>query len=238
LQARSETLSDLEKLARAVDPHAAPQATIESALASMHSAREAGADAKIGGQIRERVAVLRETEHQLNDRLSTAFGSKLSGWSAALDPASMILRFQRPDLLFEQGSATLRPGFKTILNEFFPEYIRILYEFKNDIEEVRIEGHTSSEWSGLTSDMQAYFLNMRLSQDRTRAVLEYGLTETALPPAQVLWARKLITANGLSSSRPRESGGIEDKDASRRVEFRVLTHTKEQLLKIVDPGSR
>jgi len=233
-----EALSKLEELAKTVDPDAIPQKTIESALASIQAARQHGDDAKMGGQVRERVAVLRETEHKLNDRLNAAFGPKLRDWGAEIDPASLILRFQRPDVLFETGSATLRPEFKKILNELFPEYIRILYEFRSDLEEVRIEGHTSSEWSSQTSDMQAYFLNMALSQDRTRAVLEYGLTETNLPPEHVTWARKLITANGLSSSRPREVNGEENREASRRVEFRVLTRAKEQLLKIVDPGNQ
>jgi outer membrane protein OmpA-like peptidoglycan-associated protein len=238
LKERLEALSKLEELAKTVDPDAIPQKTIESALASIQAARQHGDDAKMGGQVRERVAVLRETEHKLNDRLNAAFGPKLRDWGAEIDPASLILRFQRPDVLFETGSATLRPEFKKILNELFPEYIRILYEFRSDLEEVRIEGHTSSEWSSQTSDMQAYFLNMALSQDRTRAVLEYGLTETNLPPEHVTWARKLITANGLSSSRPREVNGEENREASRRVEFRVLTRAKEQLLKIVDPGNQ
>ena len=117
----------------------------------------------------------------------------------------------------------------------FPTYIGILHDFKSDLEEVRIEGHTSSEWAGKPDPMTAYFLNMGLSQQRTRAVLEYGLTHTGLSPELQAWARKRITANGLSSSRLREPNGVEDKDASRRVEFRVLTRAKEQLLKIVDP---
>jgi outer membrane protein OmpA-like peptidoglycan-associated protein len=86
--------------------------------------------------------------------------------------------------------------------------------------------------------MEAYFANMALSQDRTRAVLEYSLTQTQLAPALKEWARKRITANGLSSSRPREIDGREDKDASRRVEFRVLTKAKEQLLRIVEPSAQ
>jgi len=238
LKERSDKLTQLEKQAQGVDPTADPQKTISVALASVRSTREGGTDAQIGGQVRERVAVLRDTEHRLNDRLNAAFGPKLKGWGAEIDSGSMVLRFQRPDVLFETGSATLKPAFQTILKELFPEYIRILREFGDDLEEVRIEGHTSSEWSSQSSDMQAYFNNMGLSQNRTRAVLEYGLTETGLPPAQVAWARKLITANGLSSSHPREVDGREDKDASRRVEFRVLTRAKEQLLKIVDPGGR
>lgn len=238
LQERSNTLTKLERLAQAVDPAAPAPTTIERALSSLQTSRQAGADAKMGGQIREQVAVLRETEHQLSERLNKAFGKKLAGWGAEIDSANLTIRFQKPDVLFEQGSATLRSGFKVILNELFPEYIRILYGYHDDLEEVRIEGHTSSEWSKQVTDMQAYFLNMGLSQDRTRAVLEYGLTETSMPPEHVTWARRLITANGLSSSRPRGTGGIEDKESSRRVEFRVLTRAKEQLLKIVEPGAR
>ena len=80
---------------------------------------------------------------------------------------------------------------------------------------------------------------MALSQERTRAVLEYGLTKTNTPDPVVQWGRQRITANGLSSSRPRESTtGSEDSDASRRVEFRVLMKAKEQLLQIVEPGTK
>lgn len=238
LQTRSELLTRLEKAALAVEPNAQPKATIESALASMQSAKQVGADAKMGGQIREQVAVLRGTEQRINQSLSSTFGSRLSGWGAELDPANLTLRFQKEGVLFDQGSAVPKPAFKAILNELFPAYLRILYEFRDDLEEVRIEGHTSSEWAGKSNPMEAYFLNMGLSQDRTRAVLEYGLTETQLSPELRAWARKLLTANGLSSSRPRENNGVEDKDSSRRVEFRVLTRAKEQLLKIVEPSAR
>jgi outer membrane protein OmpA-like peptidoglycan-associated protein len=237
LQARSVALTRLENAARAVDPAASPQTTIESALSSMQAARKVGADAKMGGQIREQVAVLRDTEQKINQRLNAAFGTKLAGWGAELDPGNLTLRFQKEGVLFDQGSPVPSNEFKRILREMFPAYIRILRDFQGDLEEVRIEGHTSSEWAGKSNPMEAYFLNMGLSQERTRAVLEYGLTETELSPELRAWARELITANGLSSSRLRESNGIEDKDASRRVEFRVLTRAKEQLLKIVDPGA-
>src|SRR5204863_6917983 len=134
----------------------------------------------------------RETEQKINQSLSSTFGSKLSGWGTELDPANLTLRFQKEGALFDKGSAEPKPAFKAILIELFPAYLRILYEFHDDLEEVRIEGHTSSEWTGATSDMDAYFRNMGLSQDRTRAVLEYGLTETSLSPAMAAWARKLI----------------------------------------------
>jgi outer membrane protein OmpA-like peptidoglycan-associated protein len=111
-----------------------------------------------------------------------------------------------------------------------------LYDFRDDIEEVRIEGHTSSEWATGTPPLDAYFFNMGLSQDRTRAVLEYGLTKTGAAKDTLTWAQQMITANGLSSSRivSTPTGG-EDKEGSRRVEFRVLMRAKERLMQLVEP---
>jgi hypothetical protein len=48
-------------------------------------------------------------------------------------------------------------------------------------------------------------------------------------PEDIDWARSLITANGLSSSHPIIIEGVEDKDLSRRVEFRVRTNAEKQL---------
>jgi outer membrane protein OmpA-like peptidoglycan-associated protein len=83
--------------------------------------------------------------------------------------------------------------------------------------------------------LDAYFLNMALSQARTRTVLDFGLTRTAIPPDMRDWARSLITANGLSSSRLRlRPDGTEDREASRRVEFRVVMKLRENVMKVVD----
>ena len=61
-------------------------------------------------------------------------------------------------------------------------YYKIFFEIcknfeknKNIIQEVRIQGHTSSEWKGTTSYKEAYFENMGLSQNRAKAVLEYSM---------------------------------------------------------------
>ena len=84
---------------------------------------------------------------------------------------------------------------------FFPRYIRILSipKYKENIEEIRIEGHTSSEWLNEIDSDRSYFKNMELSQDRTRSVLEYVLI--LVEGRQKEWCRTRITANGLSSSK-------------------------------------
>lgn len=238
LRDRAKTLADFEDRARAVAPDKPPAATLSAGLNAYKRAKEAGrtSDSELGGRVREVAAVLRDREKQLSERLQKQFGPMLSQWSAEIDPKTLTVRFQRPDLLFEQGNSTLRPAFKAILAEMFPQYLAILHEFRDDIEEVRIEGHTSSEWADNSSPLQAYFGNMALSQDRTRTVLEYGLTKTDAAPSTLDWARRYITANELSSSRLRmvKDGSVEDRVASRRVEFWVLMRTHERLFKVVD----
>jgi outer membrane protein OmpA-like peptidoglycan-associated protein len=76
---------------------------------------------------------------------------------------------------------------------------------------------------------------MRLSQDRTRDVLIYCLDKVELSPKQYNWSRKNIVAAGFSSSKTiNSSGGKEDKEASRRVEFRVRTNADEKLSLILE----
>ena len=160
---------------------------------------------------------------QLYIDLQDEFKDDLKAWRATIDP-SLSVRFQEPSMLFDEGKSELKDSFKVILNDFFPRYIAVLKrkQYKDNIEEIRIEGHTNSNGE--------YFSNMKLSQDRTRAVLQYCLG--LMKPKDLSWAKRLITANGLSSSHPILRNGKEDKQLSRRVEFRVRTNAEKQLEEI------
>lgn len=162
---------------------------------------------------------------QLYIDLQDEFKEDLKVWRATID-SSLCIRFQEPAMLFDNNKADLKPLFKNILDDFFPRYIKVLNrpEYRDNIVEIRIEGHTDSNGG--------YFHNMELSQDRTRSVLEYcfGL----MSPEQTIWAKSLITANGLSSSQPILVHGVEDKRLSRRVEFRVRTNAEKQLEEIAN----
>ena len=157
---------------------------------------------------------------QLYLDLREEFKDDLPKWNAVID-STLCVRFKEPKFLFDNNQAVLKPEFKEILNDFYPRYIAILNEpkYRDNIEEIRIEGHTDSNGE--------YFYNMKLSQDRTRAVLEYCMG--LMKDNQIEWAKKLITANGLSSSHPILSNGKENKELSRRVEFRVRTNAEKQL---------
>lgn len=183
--------------------------------------------------IKEIAVTWQESEVALYDRLKEEFKDDLPRWNAELERETLTVRFTEPEILFDSGRATLKLEFEYILRDFFPRYLNVLFDFRDDIAEVRIEGHTSSEWMVATSGDEAYFHNMELSQNRTRAVLEYALL---LPGSsdQKSWAKKYITANGLSSSRLIFTNGKEDKERSRRVEFRVRTNAKREIVRILE----
>src|SRR5262249_42761570 len=128
-------------------------------------------------------------------------------------------------------------------NIFIPKYIAILNseKYRDVVEEVRIEGHTSRLWGNPpVSDELSYYKNMALSQDRSRAVLEYVLTK--IPAIRLAenwnWLVPRLTANGLSGINPvRNSDGSQNDALSQRVEFRIRTKTEarlEEILKALD----
>ncbi len=183
----------------------------------------------------EEIAVMwNKTQEDLYLDLEKEFKDDLKKWKASLNRENLSVRFEEPSVFFETGSAALTSGFKDILNDFFPRYINVLSKYQGNIAEVRIEGHTSSEWEGSKGPLDAYFHNMQLSQDRTRAVLQYCLMLPALA-SHLKWASSTITANGLSSSKPIiDAQGNEDPILSRRVEFRVRTDAEKRIITILE----
>lgn len=156
--------------------------------------------------------------------LATEFAEDFENWDVEL-LKDLTIRFRNPEILFAQGRDIVSPRFRKILGDFFPRYVEILRtkKFLQEVREVRIEGHTSSEWNGNTTDIEGYFNNMELSQDRTRAILHLVL-QSKISYEDSEWLRPLITANGLSSSKPiLDHNGNEDRQRSRRVEFRLMT---------------
>ena len=183
----------------------------------------------------ERVVVLYEDlREELYQDLLAEFATDLPRWGAQLDE-DLRLRFTNTDLLFEEGESSLRPQFASILSDFFPRYLGILTseQYRDDVLEVRIEGHTSSSWSQASTDDEAYMRNMALSQARTRSTLGFILDLEAVAYEKD-WLRERLTANGLSSSQLiTAASGEEDADRSRRVEFVVVTDAETRLSTIL-----
>jgi outer membrane protein OmpA-like peptidoglycan-associated protein len=187
-------------------------------------------------RIKEVAIAYNEVRDELHRDLEREFQDDLPQWKAKIVKADLAVQFTEPEVLFASGSSTLRPEFRLILDDFFPRYLRILTsdKYRESITEVRIEGHTSSEWYDGATDRLAYFRNMALSQERTRSTLQYVLS---LPQsgAHEAWLRQHLTANGLSSSRlVSDTAGREDRLRSRRVEFKVRTDAETRIAKILE----
>lgn len=185
----------------------------------------------------KKVAVAyQELQTDLYLELWEEFKEDLPNWKAVIEKDTLTIRFEEPEVLFAIGSSALSDKFQAILEDFFPRYVRIIFsdKYRNNIEEIRIEGHTSTEWNGESQEMEAYFYNMRLSQNRTRSVLKFCLS--LISDATILhWSQKYITANGLSSSRIiMDDKGKEDKQKSRRVEFRTKTNAEKKVVEIIE----
>lgn len=185
--------------------------------------------------IREVAVTYNRLQNDLYTDLYMAFKDSLPKWDAEIDRISLSVRFNSPEVLFKQGSSFIEPHFQSILQGFFPKYISILKsdKYKEDIEEIRIEGHTSSDWAFNAPPEVAYIFNMELSQDRTRSVLNFVLSLPDIKRDRV-WIQKNLTANGLSSSKlVLNQNAIENPERSRRVEFRVKTNAEKRIVKII-----
>lgn len=194
-------------------------------------------------KIEKKIEAFIDTQKDLYNDLQNEFKDDLKNWNAQIDSTKLSIRFLVPDdynvnspqIFFNPGSSVLTNYGESILRDFFPRFRKIIYseKYRNSVEELRIEGHTSSDWLGLDKN-RAYYNNMKLSQDRTRNVLEFTL-ESVKDAEEKGWFREYLSSNGLSSSKViKDSLGFEDYVASRRVEFRIKTRAEESILKMID----
>lgn len=185
-------------------------------------------------KIKEVAETYQQTQQAIYLALLEEFSKDLETWGAEIDRDTLSVNFTAPEVLFANGKAILTDQFQTILIDFFPRYLAVLEKYQPIIQEIKIEGHTSSRWNNGSSDYEAYFNNMRLSQSRTRAVLGYVMALEPVKNKHYDWVKGNVAAVGYSSSKlTYDKQGIEDEQRSRRVSFRVITNAEQQILKIL-----
>ena len=179
-----------------------------------------------------------ELKETIYTALQSEFQKDLKRWKAKIDKKTLSITFNSPKILFKPGKSKLKKEFQKILTSFFPRYISVLTSkdiFIKEIEEIRIEGHTSSEKFRGLSKNKSYYRNVQLSQERTLSVLEYSFSirnNNILKNKE--WLMSHITANGLASIKPiLNDQGAEDKVRSKRVEFRVRIKAESRIHQIV-----
>ena len=155
----------------------------------------------------------------LRDKLNEA------GLGAAVDKNTGAIAFSGA-VLFDTGRNELKDSGKELLNRFIPIYLRTLMssEYDDYIGEIIIEGHTDTSGS--------YLSNMKLSQERALAVVQYCFTadEMRLSAQERTLLQSVLTVNGRSYADPvYTANGAVDMDASRRVVFKFRMKDAEMI---------
>lgn len=140
-----------------------------------------------------------------------------------IDKKSGSLRLAS-NILFGSGESTLKPKAKVALKKAFEEYIGTLVtnpKIKPHLDKIIIEGHTDS--------VGPYIYNLNLSQKRALAVMEYLLTLKFTAQHNI---RPLMTASGRAYLDPVMVNGVEDKNASRRIEIKFRLKNEDAMHEI------
>lgn len=182
------------------------------------------------------------TEYRLNqknllDALKEEFSADIGLWNAEIlsENGTILIRFKIPNdskdnlekIMFVPDQYKIQGNYKKYFSDFFPRYISILErdEFKDKIEEIRIEGHTARyDKIPLKKD---YEEGIELSQKRTKEVMIYCLD--SLEENRREWVQTKMAAIGYSLSRPMVEDEKINWDISRRVEFSIRT-TAEKVI--------
>jgi len=145
------------------------------------------------------------------------------GENIDIDKKSGSLRLAS-NILFGSGESTLKPEAKVALKQAFEEYIGALVrnpKIKPHLDKIIIEGHTDSVGS--------YIYNLNLSQKRALAVMEYLLTLDFTTEHNI---RPLMTASGRAYLDTIMVDGVEDKNASRRIEIKFRLKNEDAMQEI------
>ena len=130
------------------------------------------------------------------------------------------------NVLFDYNEAELNDEGIEILAQALPTYCSVLLspEYVDYVAEVIIDGYTDSTGG--------YMSNLELSQNRARAVAEYLLyiSGSFLSEEQSQELSEKLTTNGRSSSNlVLDENGMEDANASRRVEIKFRLKDEEMI---------
>lgn len=174
-----------------------------------------------------------DVQAKICSELKKEFIEEQDSWNMRICEGGLLVKFQNNEN-FLPDSKVITEKFQAVLGEFYPRFKRILWKYIDDVDELRIEGHASSEALGKTRK-DAYLYNTELSQGRSFNVMDYvlGLKEIASNDEFLAWSYKNLTAHGMSSSSVILVNDIEDRVASRRVEFRIRTKAEEKLIEFV-----
>ncbi len=131
----------------------------------------------------------------------------------------LTINLKAKSLYFKVGKYKLTDKQKSFLTKFSTKLIPFLKANQAYIKTLEINGHTSSEW-GITNLTNRYLNNEKLSFNRSYSTLSY-IFKKQKKPVQI-WLIKILKGSGLSFSKKTIQNGVEDKEKSRRVSFKII----------------
>ncbi|HIP02661.1 MAG TPA: chemotaxis protein [Campylobacterales bacterium] len=143
------------------------------------------------------------------------------GNSIQIDPKSGAIRFSS-NILFNQGKYTLKAGAKKELSVILKKYIHTLLfdeNIRDYIDNITIEGYTDTDGS--------YLYNLALSQKRALEVMKFLYTSDS--QNRELYSRYLSASGRSYADLIHRDNGLEDKDASRRIEIKFRIKNEKSI---------
>ncbi len=154
----------------------------------------------------------------LYDHLADALSDDIAKGNITLSK-DLRITLSHPVLLFKAGVYELTPVQKTFLELFSAKLLAALQSYKNEIDALRINGHTSSEWKG-ADFTDRYLNNAELSIQRAFSVLSHIFRHKPNASYQQ-WLTEVLSNDGYSYSKMIKNPD-EDREASRRVAFEIV----------------
>lgn len=127
-------------------------------------------------------------------------------------------------ILFEEGESELKKDSIKDLKKVLNSYLNAILqndEINKHIDKIIIEGHTNSKGS--------FLFNLNLSQKRAYAVMKF-IFEQDFENKHKL--KHLLISSGRSFLDPVYNNGIEDKNASRRIEIKFSLKNEDAIKEI------
>ncbi len=120
-------------------------------------------------------------------------------------------------ILFDQGSAELKPAGKQFLKQFIPIYSDVIFSdalFEREITRVVIEGHTSSKGSDKA--------NMELSLRRALSVSDYIFSEQLNFKTKQKFQQKILASGRGEIDADKSKDNSSDRKVVFRFQFRQV----------------
>ena len=143
-----------------------------------------------------------------------------------------------PDQLmrFKSQESTVQQGGSDWLRAHMPDFAAVLCDpqFRSSIDSIVVEGHTDTQpWRGYTRE-DSQNRNLKLSQDRSMAVVEETLKYLAPIPQQHDCFLEKLSATGRGEQeavlpdRPGTDASEKANEQSRRVIFKIRVRASER----------